>query len=275
MFVDTHCHLNMMAQRSFGNVDKKRVNSLSREECAYIDVVVENAFKNKVTKIINIGTNVNDSIHSIAIAQRYESVYTTVGIHPCDASVDWKKNVDEIKKLALKKEEYKVVGIGEVGLDFFHKPYNKQWQADLFKAHIELSLQHDLSLVVHVRDAIEESLKIIEGYAKDIKRGAFHCFCHDASVAKLVVEWGFHIGIGGPVTYPKNNYLRTIIKNVPLENIVLETDAPFLPPQDYRGKLNTPAYIPIIAQTIADERDISLEEVGKVTTKNAYRLFSL
>jgi len=195
-----------------------------------------------------------------------------VGIHPGDCNASWQKDVKKIEALLANKEENVIVGVGETGLDFYHKPFNKQRQVDAFKAHIEASLEHTLPLIIHMRDSSEETLRVLDEY-KDEACGVAHCFVQTKDIAQVLIDWGFYLGIGGPITYPRNELLREMYALVPLESIVLETDAPFLPPQPFRGKPNHPKYIPLIAQKIAQIRNVAVEVVAEVTTTNAKKLF--
>jgi TatD DNase family protein len=268
MFVDTHCHLNMIAKKKFDT-------SLSNEHLEHIETIIDQAKQNRVEKIINIGTSLVESTNSINIAKKFENVFTSVGIHPSDCSSAWKKDFKEIEKFAKEKEANKIVGIGEVGLDFYHKPFYKDRQSDAFKAQIELALENDLALIIHVRDASQEVLRILEEYSNDISRGVIHCFSHPRDFANIILDWGFYVGINGPITYSKNDEFRAIVANITLDRIILETDAPFLPPQQHRGKQNLPSYIPIIAQKLAEVKGISVDEVEAATTDNAEKLFRI
>lgn len=267
MFIDTHCHLNMM-------VGKSQDAPLLPNHFAAIASIIDVARTQEVRTIINVGTSVQESYQSIRIAEQFPSVYATVGIHPCDARDDWRLSFKEIIKLVHDAPKGTVVGIGETGLDYYHKPYNKAAQHDLFRAHIELALAYDLPLVVHIRDAADDALKILRAYMPDA-RGVNHCFMHDSDVAKQFMLWGWYMGIDGPITYPKNEAFRSTVRGIALEYLMFETDAPFLPPQPYRGKQNSPAYIPLFAQTVADLHGVSLETCAQVTTKNAKKLFGL
>jgi len=267
MFVDTHCHLNIMVEKQFDAV-------LSEENFNQIGQIIEKSKKAGVNKIINVGTSFQESLNSIEIAKRFESVFSVVGIHPCDCLQDWQKDLGEIEQLIANKEQNKIVGIGETGLDFYHKPYDKPRQLDAFKAHIELSLEHNLPLVIHMRQATEEVFKVLQEYKKEAK-GVFHCFSENIDIAQIVIEWGFYIGIDGHVTYPKNQSLRDVVQKASVKNILLETDAPFLPPQQFRGKQNSPEYLPLFANLIADIKNISLKELAEITTNNAQDLFLL
>ena len=267
MFIDTHCHLSMMVKR---DINSKLENNLTES----IKMILSDAQQAQVGKIITIATNLPDTINNIEIAQKFPCVFATVGIHPCDCTESWRTEFETIKTLVQKKEENKIVGIGETDLDFYHKPFFKQRQIDAFKFHIELAIEHDLPLIIHIRESIDEVLKILEQYKKDA-RGVVHCFVQSKDVAHSLIQWGYTLGIGGPLTYPKNEGLRELVRNIPLEHIVLETDAPFLPPQQYRGKQNHPKYIPLIARAIANIKDVGVDVVEEVTTKNVERIFGI
>lgn len=243
------------------------------EEGSVADVVAQAAHVG-VSKIITVATHLSDAIASIKLAKQFDGVWVTVGIHPCDASECWYDDMVEIKKLLEKKEENKIVGLGETGLDFYHKPFFKQRQIDVFVAHLEYAIAYELPVVIHIRESAEDVLKILEGY-KNRVRGVAHCFSQSQEVADLLLDWGFYLGIGGPITYPKNDALRELFHKVPLNRILLETDAPFLPPQSLRGKRNHPKYIPLVAAAIAEIKKIDVPEVSKVTSDNVRFLFDL
>lgn len=268
MFIDTHCHLNMMTGKMDGQ-------PLTSDDINQITQICNQANACNVGKIINIGSSLENSIDSITIAKKIPCVWAVVGVHPCDCKSDWQSKLEEIKKLIKNKSENKIVGIGECGLDFFHKPYDVDIQTAAFKEQIELALENNLPIVIHVREAADEALKILDEYVKNKIFGVIHCFSQNADFAKQVLDWGLYIGIDGHITYPKNNALRDIIKNIPLNRLLLETDAPFLPPQQFRGKQNSPIYIPLIAQFIASLRNIKLEELEETTTQNTKDLFGI
>lgn len=268
MLVDTHCHINMMVKKSFDIL-------LTPEEISAAQLIVKQAHARNVDTIINVGTSVIESKNCIALAQNYDSIFAVIGIHPNDLTNNWKKDLAELNLFLKQKEKNKIVGIGECGLDFHYPDYNIQQQKDAFKAQIELALEHALGLVVHTRQAPDETLRVLEEFKGDISNGIIHCFSEDQNFATTVIEWGFVIGIGGTITYPKNNYLRDIIKTVKLQSIVLETDAPFLPIQEMRGKQNHPQYIFNIAEYIAQLRNEPFETVANQTTNNAKQIFKI
>ena len=268
MLVDTHCHINMIVKKDFDRL-------LTDDECKQAKNVIDQAAEVGVTTIINVGTSLVESQNCILLAQSYKPVWATVGLHPNDCTHAWRKDFQILSDWLKKKEEYKIVGIGECGFDFHYPDYHVERQKDAFRAQIELSLEHDLALVVHTRDAKDETLRMLEEYKNSLKRVVIHCFSEDQEFANLVTSWGFFIGLGGVITYPKNQYLRDVATHTPLEHIVLETDAPFLPPQIIRGKQNSPQYISVIAHFLADIRGQSFEVVADQTTLNAKKLFNL
>lgn len=266
--IDTHCHLSLMVKKAF-------VSPLTSTELQQASTVIQQAVDNQVTTIVDIGTNVIESKNSILLAQTYKPVFAVIGIHPNDLTGEWKEDLKELKKLLSHKTEKKIVGIGECGLDFHYPDYNVQRQKDAFKAQIEMALEHDIALVVHTRDAGEETLRSLEEFKGQIAKGIIHCFSENNQFAQQVIEWNFALGIGGVVTYPKNNYLRDIVSQISLSSLVLETDAPFLPIQSMRGKQNHPLYIKNIAEYIAQLRNESILTIAEHTTSNARRIFNL
>lgn len=268
MLIDTHCHINMMVKKNFDTL----INS---DELLHAQQIAHTANQNGITTIINVGTSLIESKNCISIAQQCPTVFATIGIHPNDLTDSWKSDIQELKKILKNKKENKIVGIGECGLDFHYPDYNILRQKDAFKIQIEISLEHDIALVVHTRDARDQTLRALEEYKNQITRGIIHCFSEDLDFAQTVIDWGFAIGIGGTLTYPKNNGLRRVATSVPLESIVLETDAPFLPIQTMRGKQNDPRYIKNIADYLAQLRNERPDHVAAITSARAFTLFNL
>ena len=225
MLIDTHCHINMMVKKKFDV-------PLSQEQIDAAKIIIEQAAEQNVTRIINVGTSLIESLNCITLAQKYDAIFATVGIHPNDCTELWRDDVHELERLLKQKEENKIVGVGEIGLDKHYPNYNLQRQKDAFRAQIELALKYSVAVVVHTRDARDETLDVLEEYRNELQRGVIHCFSEDQDFADDVIAMKFAIGIGGPVTYPNNDQLRQVAQQTILENIVLETDAPFLPPQE-------------------------------------------
>ncbi len=267
MLIDSHCHLHMLVKDE-GN------SLLSSNNFNIIKTAVLQAQNVGVKKIVTIATRLSECHNLIALAKRFDGVFVSLGIHPCDATDGWKKDFEQITKLVEHKAENKIVAMGEAGLDFYHKPFSKERQLNVFKFHIEVALAHDLPLVIHCREATEEVLQVVEEYRNELK-GVFHCFNGDVDIANIIVDWGFYIGVGGSVSYPKNEALRDVVQAIPLERILLETDAPFLPPQQFRGKQNLPEYLTLIAEVVAQTKKIEVAVVEDVTSKAAEKLFGI
>lgn len=269
MLIDTHCHINMMVKSTFDTL-------LSAQDLSNVQPIIEQAAAHDVTRIINVGTSLIESHNCITLAQQFPHISAVIGIHPNDCTASWYDDVKELKKL-LTNETIRpfIVGIGETGLDFHYPEHNFNRQRDAFRTHIELALEHDLALVVHTRDAADETLTILHEYKHQVKRGIIHCFSGDASFAREVISLDYVLGIGGTITYPKNNELRSIVANTALTSIVLETDAPFLPPQIIRGKQNHPLYIQSIAHYLAELKQLPIETISTITTQTTAHIFKL
>lgn len=268
MLIDTHCHINMMVKKTFDT-------EITPDDLRLASSIVDEAYAHGVTHIINVGTSLVESFNCIQLALQYAPIHAAVGIHPNDCTQTWHTDFKEIKNFVKEHKKNKIVAIGETGLDRHYPDTNIDRQKDAFRAHIDLALEHNLALIVHTRDARDETLTALEEYKGQISRGVIHCFSEDQEFANEVIAMGFVIGLGGALTYPKNEYLRTIARAVPLDKIVLETDAPFLPPQIIRGKQNSPAQILTIARYLAELRDISLEDVAYATSINVERVFHI
>lgn len=268
MFVDTHCHVNMMVKKEF---DVPLPDDYYPKALG----IFQAAQHVHVSTIINVGTSVVESDNCVTLAQDFSHVFASIGTHPNDLTDTWRDDIAHYKKLAAHKYDHKIVAIGEIGLDYHYPNYNKQRQYDAFKAQIEIALQFDLAIIIHTRDAQDETLQILDGYKNEALRGVIHCFSEDLAFARHAQELGFVIGLGGTITYPKNEILRHVCKETPLSHIILETDAPFLPPQSLRGTQNSPRNIPLIAQAIADLKEVTVDEVARTTTQTAYRIFTI
>lgn len=267
MLIDSHCHVNMMIKKEFDVLLPP--GSLERAQ-----VIMQQAAAADVTRVINVGTSIAECHNCIAIAHHCPHAYAVVGLHPNDCTGNWRTDLNEIKKLLKNKNINKIIGIGETGIDLHYPDYNLKRQQDAFRAQVELALEHDLPLVVHTRQAPDETLEILDEYGNQINKCIIHCFSEDRAFADHCIAQGYVLGIGGAITYPKNNDLREIFKNIPLEHIILETDAPFLPPQNIRGKQNHPREIRTIAQFLADLREQPFELIAKQTTGTVEKLFN-
>ena len=275
MLIDTHCHLNIMA-------NKEPEAPLTAAHFEEINAIIARAQEAGLSYLISVGTSLAESRNCIRLAERYDAVVATVGVHPCDITKDPVVVRHDLEGL-LQKYRTHIVGIGETGLDYYHQPYNKDIQQQVFRDHLALAAQYNVPVVVHIRNAADaaciddagrDALAILEEY-KERVCGVIHCFSLDEAAARTVIGWGWYIGIDGPITYPKNSALRSLVAAVPLSGLLLETDAPFLPPQALRGKRNCPSNLGVIAEAIAQARGCTLQEVVEVTTCNAKKLFSL
>lgn len=273
MLIDTHCHMNMLIR------DYKRkttLQPLSTQELQTCQKFIDDANERDVTTIINVGTDLIESLTCIDIAKHFQHSYATIGLHPNDADADWKKTITEFKALLQNKQHLKIVGIGECGIDKHYPGYNLKRQQEVFAAQIELALEHNLALSIHSRDADEETYQALAAYRNEANlKGTIHCFSSNIDYAEKYIDLGFVLGFGGTVTYPKNDHLRHVATTVDLENIILETDAPFLAPQTIRGKLNTPKEIRVIAEFIAELRNESYNKVAKTTSQITKALFGI
>ena len=271
MLIDTHCHIPMIVQHQ--KLDSDTTIPLKETEIHQVQEVINDAKHAGVTLLITIGTNVIESTNCCLLASRYKEIYASVGLYPHECTDSWQHDLYDIKKLIDSNE--KIIAIGECGLDYHRPSYNKARQHDAFKAHIEVALQYKKALVIHTLDASDDTWNIVESYKHNLKRAVFHCFSENLDFAQEVVSRGYYIGIPCTITYPKNEKLRTIVSTCGLNSVVLETDAPYIPPQHVRGKLNHPRNIAVTAQYIAQLLEISLDDVAQTTTKNAKRLFGL
>ena len=266
--IDTHSHCNMMVKKDFDRL-------LTLSEVAAVQAIIDESLQKHVVHLINVGTSLPESLNCITLAQTYSQISASIGIHPNDCTTQWKSDVQQLAQLCKEKEKNKIVAIGECGMDFHYPDYDVQRQQDAFKTQIELALSHNLPLVIHTRQAPDETLRCLEQFKDAQLRGVIHCFSEDLSFAHEALQLGFVLGIGGTITYPKNTVLRSVVETVGLDNIILETDAPFLPPQALRGKQNSPAHISIIAEFIAQLLNVTPELVAQKTTENAVNIFNL
>ena len=250
MLIDTHCHLN----------DEAFKDNLKE--------VVARANSKGITKMIVIGYNKKSSFDAVRIANMFDGVYAAIGVHPSDVLKE-DDNLDWIYELAKDK---KVITIGEIGLDYYwDKSYN-DLQIEWFIKQIEIAKELDLPICVHSRDASQDCFDVIKKYGNS--KGVIHCYSGSLEMAKEYVKLGYYLGIGGVVTF-KNSHLGETIKNIGIDHLVSETDAPYLAPVPYRGKTNEPAYIYEIVQKISEELNLDIDKVEKKIEENTYKLFKI
>lgn len=235
------------------------------------DEVLKRAAEAGVAYIINVGTSLGTSIKSIDLSKKYDHIYASVGIHPNAAS-----NVsgDDWFRLEELAKQDKVVAIGETGLDYYRDRSKKEDQKRLFQQHLELAYKHNLPVIIHNREASNDCLEIVRKYSGRI-HGVIHCFAGSRDDAKEFLELGFHISFAGPITYPKAENLREALKVVPVEKLLLETDCPFLAPQQKRGKRNEPSYLQYTIPVLAELYKLSVEDIKRITSLSARNLFKI
>ncbi len=250
--IDSHCHLNYIKGES-------------------PEKLVEAAAGVGVEMIINIGTDLESSEKSVEYTEQFNSVYATVGVHPHDAKDVNEQTLANLKNLAANE---KVVAIGEIGLDYYRDHSPRDVQRKVFKQQLEIAVDLRLPVVIHTRDAHNELIEIIKDYASDLPGGVFHCFQGDYDDAMEVVELGFLISVGGVITY-KNSQMSKTAQQVPLDRIILETDAPFLTPVPFRGKTNKPEMVVFVYKELARLKKLPFEQVEKTIDLNTKKLFGL
>lgn len=250
MYIDTHCHLS-----------KKYYND--------IDKVIEDNQIALIDKIIISGCEKDEIEETIQIIGRYSDVYATIGYHPDQADIITEKDIIKLENIVSSSK--KVIGIGEIGLDYHYDDINKDKQKQIFEMQLKIAEKLSLPVVIHSRDATFDTIEILKKYKV---KGIIHCFSGSLETANIYIGMGYKLGIGGVLTF-KNSKLGEVVKEVSLNSIVLETDSPYLTPDPYRGKTNSSKYIPLIAEKLSQIKDVTINEVAKITTKNCYDLFDL
>jgi TatD DNase family protein len=250
--IDTHCHLEMK------QFDEDRSAVIARARAAGVECM------------ITISSDLMGCEGAVALAEQYDFIYATVGLHPHDAKDLSDAAFERIKELSGSK---KVVAIGEMGLDYYYDHSPRDVQQEVFARQLAFAKERDLPVIVHSRDAQEDTLRIIE--ESGVRKGVMHCFSGDVAMAKQAIALGFHISLAGPVTFKNAASLKEVAKMVPDDLLLIETDAPYLTPEPFRGKRNEPAFLLYTAQHIADLRGVAREDIDRLTTLNAQRLFGI
>jgi TatD DNase family protein len=255
-FVDTHTHL----YSSQFNEDR--------------DVVIQNCLKHGVQKLLLPNIDLSSIEGMMDLVDKYPNIcYPMMGLHPCSVDENVEQTLAQIE--VYFHENHKFIAVGEIGIDlYWDKSFLKE-QIKAFEIQINWAKKYRLPIVIHARDSFDEIFQVLDRLNDEYLRGVFHCFTGDLDQANKVIAYGgFKLGIGGVVTFKKSG-LDEVLKNISLENIILETDSPYLAPTPYRGKRNQSTYIPIIAQKLSSIYGISEEEIGSITTQNAINLFNL
>ena len=228
---------------------------------------------NGVGHILTVGCDLESSRASVDLALRYTNVYASVGIHPHDASTVNQAIIDELARMIEAVD--KVVAVGETGLDFYRDRSPRDQQEAAFRSHIQLAKQTGKPLIIHDRDAHDDVVRIMQEENAGDVGGVLHCFSGDLDMARKCVAMGFYISFAGPLTYPKNDALRNIARTLPIDVMLVETDCPYLSPQTWRGKRCEPAYVRATAEKLAEVKGLTLEDVARITSLNAWRLFGI
>lgn len=225
-----------------------------------------------VDRVVNISNGWDDMFRVLALIKKYPFLYGTVGIHPCKVG---DLNEDRFEQMRDYCHLDKIVAVGEIGLDYYWMSDSKEIQKKWFIRQLQLAKEENLPVVIHSRDASQDTFDIMKAEHAGTTGGVIHCYSGSSEMAKEYVKLGYYIGIGGVVTFKNAKTLKKVAREVPLERIVVETDCPYLAPTPHRGKRNNSAFLPLVIQEIADIRGISAEEVERVTYENACRLYNL
>lgn len=247
MIIDTHCHV---IDLEYDNIDE-----------------IINRFKDNIMIISGYDSISNRNV--IDIVKKYKNVYGTLGFHPSEVDKFSEEDFNYIKNNI---NNSKIVGIGEIGLDYHYGSNDKEKQIKMFKSLLDLAQSENISVVIHTRDAAQDTMNILKNYKLNVD---IHCFGYSLEIAKECIKRGYRLGIGGVLTFKNSKKLVEIVLNIPIENILLETDSPYLTPEPFRGKKNEPFYLSYVIDKISEIKKISIDEVKKITTKNAKEQFDL
>ena len=253
MLIDSHCHLNFP------------------ELAANVDDALALMRENKVTHALCVSVTLEEFPQVRALAERYSHIYGSVGVHPDYPDVPLVK-VEELVALA---DHPKIVAIGETGLDYYRIKGDSEWQRERFRTHIRAALRCGKPLIIHMREAAADTLRIMGEEGADRIGGVMHCFTESWEVARGALDLGFHMSFSGIVTFKNAEALRDVARKVPLDRMLIETDSPYLAPVPYRGKTNGPGLVKYVAEEIARQRNLSLEQIGAATSANFFKLFDI
>lgn len=251
MFIDSHCHLNFP------------------ELAANLNELLDNMRRNDVSHALCVGVNLENFPEIVQLAEQHEQIYASVGVHP-DYELDAEPTQEQLLALALHP---RVIAIGETGLDYFRLTGDLEWQRARFRTHIRAAKQCGKPLIIHTREAAQDTLRLMAEEGAEQIGGVMHCFTESLEVAQAAIAMGFYISFSGIVTFKKATSIKEVASRIPLDRILIETDAPYLAPTPFRGKLNQPAYVKHVAEEIANLRGIPLDEVGRASSENFRRLF--
>jgi TatD DNase family protein len=252
-FVDSHCHINFP------------------ELAVNMNDVLAKMHANEVISALCVSVNLADFPQVLALAEQHPHIYASVGVHPDYEGVE----DPDVARLVGLAQHPRIIAIGETGLDYYRLKGDLEWQRARFRKHINAARESGKPLIIHTREAAADTLRIMAEEKAADASGVMHCFTETWEVAEAALAMGFYISFSGIITFKNAKQLKDVAQRVPLERILIETDSPYLAPVPYRGKLNQPAYVKHVAEEIAVLREISVGEVGRITTENFARLFNL
>jgi len=253
MLFDSHAHIN----------DNKLIDRVNE--------VIESAKSNKVNKIVCVGYDKQSSLKAIDLAEKFDSVYAAIGVHPSEAN-QFNMDINWIKDYI---DNPKVVAIGEIGLDYYWDKTYKEEQKELFKNQIKLANQYKKPFIVHMRDATSDTYEIIKNTKNNDISGVMHCYSASKESMQQFIDLGMYISLAGPVTFKNAKIPKEVAKEIPLDKLLVETDCPYLSPAPFRGKVNEPKNVLYIAEEISKIKEISFEELSNQTYKNTCKLFNI
>jgi len=252
--IDSHCHLN------FDNLSKD------------FSSIIKRAKENNITAILSINTNPDEFETHYQLIKKHQSLFISCGLHPANVN---SFNIPSINNLKYYCEYEQVIGIGETGLDFFHSTEHKSEQYKSFENHIECSYETNLPLIIHQRNSEKEIIDVLNNYQKSKPlKIVFHCFTGSAKLKSFCLDNEFYISLSGIITFKNANDLREVISDFPLQQMLIETDSPFLAPEPFRGKINEPSYVKYISEYLSDFYNIPQKKFNEITDNNFYKLFS-
>ncbi|WP_444957912.1 TatD family hydrolase [Microbulbifer sp. ANSA003] len=254
MLVDSHCHL-----------DRLKLDKFDGD----LDAVLDLARSRGVGKFLCVGISLENADAVVEIASRYEDVVCSVGVHPLDVD----SGMADVERLVEMANQPNVVALGETGLDYYYSTDTQEIQKQSFIAHLKAAGQAELPVIVHTRDAREDTIALIKEHGNTNTAGVLHCFTESWDMAKAALDLNYYISLSGIVTFKNAEELRDVARRLPLDRLLVETDSPYLAPVPYRGKPNIPAYVREVAEFIADLRGIPYEELAEITSENFFRLF--
>ncbi|MBE5960396.1 MAG: TatD family deoxyribonuclease [Lachnospiraceae bacterium] len=260
MIIDTHAHYD---DEAF-NEDR--------------DALLTSFAENDIEMVVNVGASLKTSENTIKLTKQYPFVYGAIGVHPSETA---ELNEENFKFLEENIKDEKIVAVGEIGLDYYWDTPEREIQTKWFKRQLSLAIKEDMPVIIHSRDAANDTLVIMKEAKKEAEmagkklRGVIHCFSYTKEMAREYVKMGFYLGIGGVLTFKNARVLKEVVEDIPIEHLVLETDCPYLSPEPNRGKRNSSLNLPYIINAIADSKNLTYAEVVSITNQNAKRLYQL